>query len=276
MLRFPRFSRLAAAGLLVVSALALGAAPAGAGGAASGSAASDQYYGTATITYAGTTKFEVYVIDGGGTGCEDTGSQPTTGILGTIGVDSPAPASPITVTTETLVGPAPAHALGTGSYFFCLYDVVSGVYTLLQPASTIPIFVPVSASMVDNGNGSLVVTYANADSDFSQIIYLGLFSGATSCPEEIDPYSTTGFAWQSGEGGNFPESPAAITVGTSGVVLPVPVGTLVPDLGPVTAGQYLACLYYTDVETSSVSLQQSLPVSIHTPVAPPTPPVFTG
>ena len=272
----PRFSRVLAVCALVVSALALGAAPAGAGGGATGSAVANNYYGTATITYAGTTKLEVYIIDGAGSSsCQDTGVQPTTGILGTIGVDSPAPASPFTVTAQTQVGPAPAHALGAGTYSFCLYDVVSGTYTLLEPANPMPIFDPVTASIVDDGNGGIILTYANTNTDLGQIVAVMLLSGATSCPQYFDPTTGSGFSFAGGADGNLPSSPSTITVGTTGFLIPLDITTLIPVPAQLTAGQYLACLYYTDVETSSVEVQQSFSVSIHAPVEPVVP-SFTG
>ena len=115
MRRAPRFVRVAAACALTVSALALGMVPAGAVPTPTGSVTSIGD-GTATITYADTTDVEVYIIDGASTMCEDTGSAPATGVLATLGVDNPMPASPVTVTTETQVGPLPLHALGTGSF----------------------------------------------------------------------------------------------------------------------------------------------------------------
>ena len=279
MVRSTRFARLVTVGALVASTLAVvGIAPAQAGPAPTASVVGTQH-GTATITYADTTKFEVYIVDGA-TSCEDTGTVPTIGILGTLGVISPAAASPLAIDTSTLVGPAPAHALGTGSFFFCLYDVTNSgaTYTLLEPASTIAIFDQVTASMVDDGNGSLVVTYANLNSDFSQEIYVVLLSGVTTCPDAVNPYSDTGFGLQSSM--DFPDSPMVIGVGTSAILLPLPVGSFEPVFAPVTAGEYLGCLY-TTVDYDQV-LFQSLPVSIFPPIPAPIPapepatPVFTG
>lgn len=260
---------------LVVSALALGAAPAGAGGGATGSVVSNTGYGTATISYADTTKLEVYIIDGDAPACEDTGAQPTVGVLGTIGIVSSAPASPFTVTAQTQVGPAPVHALGAGNFSFCLYDVVSGSYTLLEPANPMAIFDPVTASMVDDGNGGIIVTYANVNTDLGQGVSVVLLSGATTCSQLFDPTTGTGFIYVGGTDGNLGPSPATITVGASGIVIPIIVGSTEPVFAPLTAGNYLACLYYTDVESESVEVQQSFPISIHLPIEPVVP-SFTG
>lgn len=277
MRRVPRFVRVAAACALVVSALALGMVPAGADPAPTGSVSSTND-GTATITYADTTEVEVYIIDGASL-CENTGSAPTAGILATLGVDNPMPASPVTVTTETQVGPTPLHALGTGSFMFCMYDVVGGAYTYLNPDNgTIGIFPPASASMVDNGNGTMTLTW-NANSDFSQYVFLYLVSGLTTCPEDpsdlVSIYSGFGMQNDSFLGGGLPPSPAVIGVGTEAVVLPFVLTEEMtpPTVGPITAGQYLACVYTSSDE--GPVLAQSMPMGIGI-VPEPVVPAFTG
>ena len=277
MRRVPRFTRVAAACALAVSALALGMVPAGADPAPTGSVTSTND-GTATITYADTTEVEVYIIDGAST-CENTGSAPTTGILATLGVDNAMPASPVTVTTETQVGPLPLHALGTGSFMFCMYDVVGGTYTYLNVENgTIGIFPPASASMVDNGNGTLTVTW-NADSDFSQLVMLLFLSGTTTCPENPSEAVVTfsGYGLQSDSfdfGAGLPPSPAIIGVGTEAFVLPfVPSPSFVPTVGPITTGQYLSCLYLPNDD--GAVLVQSMPMGIGI-VPEPVVPAFTG
>jgi hypothetical protein len=272
MIRIPRFTRLAAVFVLMVSAFAVGMSPAGSEPAATGSATSTND-GTATITYSDTTDLEIYIIDGAGT-CEDTGSAPSSGVLATMGVDAPVPVSPVTVTTATMVGPAPLHELGTGSFLFCMYDVVGGTYTYLNVANgTIGIFNLASGSLVDNGNGSLILTY-DANMDFGQFVYLFLLSGASTCPTDPGEAYTSenpGYALQSGLVGLEP-SPAVITVGTPAI--PIPVGVeAIPELVPVAAGQYLACLMATTAE--DVALLQSLPTQI-APPSEPVVPAFTG
>ena len=278
MQRVSRFARVAAACALAVSALALGMVPAGADPAPTGSVTSIGD-GTATITYADTTDVEVYIIDGASTMCEDTGSAPATGVLATLGVDNPMPASPVTVTTETQVGPLPLHALGTGSFMFCMYDVVGGAYTYLNVENgTIGIFPPASASMVDNGNGTLTLTW-NANSDFFQFVSLLFLSGLTTCPESPSEASVTfsGYGLQSNSesfGAGMPPSPAIIGVGTGAFVLPfVPSESFVPAVGPITAGQYLSCLYVPNDD--ELALVQSMLMGIGI-VPEPVVPAFTG
>jgi hypothetical protein len=277
MIRIPRFTRLAAVFVLMVSAFAVGMSPAGSEPAATGSATSTGD-GTATLTYSGVGDLEVYIIDGASP-CPDTGLAPATGVLATIGVDSVAPASPITVTTATQVGPAPAHALGTGSFNFCMYDA-SAEYTWLNTTGgTIGIFDPATASMVDNGNGTLTLTW-DANGDFSQFVYFFLFSGLTTCPEEptSEVFSLTGFGMQSnsdGFGAPLPASPAIIGVGTQAIILPwVPVDMMTPpSQGPITAGQYLACAY--TASNGDVALASSFAMGVGI-VPEPVVPAFTG
>jgi len=284
MVRSPLLGRLALAGALVLSALAVGVAPAGAVPTPTGSVSSTND-GTATITYADTTKVEVYIIDGASP-CENSGNLPLVGILATIGVASAMPASPMTVTTATQVGPAPLHALGVGSFNFCMYDVVGSTYTWLNTTGgTIGIYPPASASMVDNGNGTLTLTW-NADEDFSQAVTLLMLSGVTICPAADDALSSlptlSGYGLFSGESadspyGNYalPPSPGTIGVGTSALVLPIDVSefTVIPTIGPMTAGQYLACVYTS--ENGEQMLAQSMPMGIGI-VPEPVVPAFTG
>lgn len=270
MARLPRFARLAAAVAILLSTITVvGVTPSGAEPSASGSAVPNGFNGTATISYADTSDFQVYIIDGSGE-CDTSGGQPTAGILGTIGVDSPAPASPFTVNTETLVGPS-ATALGSGNFLFCLYDETEG-WTLLELPNVISIFDPVTSSLTDNGNGSVTLTYSNVNYEFSQQLYLYLFSNLTTCPEE--PLNIAGFAWQADL--NMPDSPFAVGVGTLGTAFPISEGTiLLPDPEPVTAGSYAACSYMPNTETGDIELSQSLLVSIYTP-SEPVIPAFTG
>ena len=271
MTRLARFARIGSAVAILLSTLAVvGVAPSGALPSPTGSAVANGYTGTATITYADTSDFQVYIIDGA-SACQDTGGQPVTGILGTIGVDSPAPASPFTVTTETIVGPS-ATALGTGSFKFCLYDETEG-WTLLEPASTIPIFQPMTSSFVTNSDGTITLNYANANSDFGQTGFLLLATGVTECPVELLLSITTGFVFQFGEPGTpIAETPSGtvIGVGTPALMVPV-VGPEGFAPKPVTEGLYQVCLYRADGDGSV--LQQS--ASFFVPSVPLTP-AFTG
>jgi hypothetical protein len=260
--------RLAAVGALLLSALALTASPAAAAVPASGSVTPNPN-GTATISYADTTSVQLYINDNL-VACDDTGSAPTTTPKYSMS-GPPVGTSPFTVGTSTTVNvalTANTTTLPTGAYYFCLYDVTGGsTWTLLSGGSTVAIFTPVTASIADDGNGSLVLTYADANVDFSQMVYVFLFTGMSTCPslDAFSPTAATGFAFQYGL--NITDSPMTIGVGTSAQTLP---GGLT---GTVTAGDYLSCLYLT-VEYSD-ALQQSLPISIHPPVEPVTP-TFTG
>jgi hypothetical protein len=277
MIRIPRFTRLAAVFVLMVSAFAVGMSPAGSEPAATGSATSTGD-GTATLTYSGVGDLEVYIIDGASP-CPDTGLAPSSGVLATIGVDSVAPASPITVTTATQVGPLPLHALGTGSFNFCMYDASASYAWLNTTGGTIGIFDPASASLVDNGNGTLTLTWA-ANGDFSQFVYLFLLTGISTCPTDPTTALTTlsGYALQSGAddfGAGMPPSPAIIGVGTPAFILPFLIVDLVtpPAVGPMVAGQYLACAF--TVGEGEPVLAQSMPIGLGI-VPEPVVPAFTG
>jgi hypothetical protein len=106
----------------------------------------------------------------------------------------PVGTSPFTVGTSTTVNvalTANTTTLPTGAYYFCLYDVTGGsTWTLLSGGSTVAIFTPVTASIADDGNGSLVLTYADANVDFSQMVYVFLFTGISTCPS-LDAFSPT-------------------------------------------------------------------------------------
>ena len=276
MQKISRVARVAAVCAFALSALALGVAPADAATSspagpppASGSAVPNGFNGTATITYADTSDFQVYIIDGEST-CQDTGGQPTTGILGTIGVDSPAPASPFTVTTETIVGPS-ATALGSGDFVFCLYDETES-WTLLEFPIVIFIFDPVTSSLTDNGKGSLVLTYENLNTVFNQTVFLFLYTNLTTCPSAFS-LSLPGFGWQPDY--NLTASPFVVGVGTLGIPFPVVSEIVIPESAPVTAGSYVACTYLPSTETGDIELSQSLLVSIYTP-SEPVVPAFTG
>jgi hypothetical protein len=265
MIRPNRFTRLVAAGALVASTLAVvGIAPAQAGPGPIATVDSLPN-GTATITYSDFTQIEVYIIDGTGEPvCEYSGSAPTV-FLHTLGVTSPMAASPVAVDTSTLVGPAPEEALGTGNFYFCVYDVTNSgsTYDLIYSSGTVAIFDQVTASMVDDGNGSLILSFANANADFSQSVNLLLLSSGTTCPE--NPSEVSGFVLSTQEGLGLSTSPTVIGVGT--LILALPVASL--ELTPLPAGEYFACLYSTvDYDMAVV---QSLPIGIRLPTPAPVP-----
>jgi hypothetical protein len=157
--------------------------------------------------------------------------------------------------------------LGTGNFYFCVYDVTNSgsTYTLTDGSGTVAIFDQATASMVDDDNGSIVLTFANANDDFSQRVALLLLKGATTCPEV--PSNEVGFAFATQGGLGLSTSPLVIGVGTLGIVLPFTSAT--PDFGPVTAGEFLACLYAT-VDYNEV-LVQFLPIAVGAPTPAPAP-----
>lgn len=263
MSRFPRFTRLAAVGALLLSALALTAAPAGAVPAATGSTV-DNGNGTATVTYAGTTDPKVYLI-GRDYVCEDSGSQPVSGAwTWTVG------ASPMTISAQTLVGPTgpPGSPLVAGFYKVCLYDVVGATWTLVNASAPVAIYRHVATSLTAGPDGTMLVTYDDLGTDTTA--QLVLLANVTECPTDQSSLIAdviSGFLMQAGL--NLPASPGVVEVGSPAWALPTSYsGGFPPDV-PITAGQYQACMYTTNV--TGFVLSSSLQVTIGAVT-----PAFTG
>ncbi len=150
-----------------------------------------------------------------------------------------------------------------------------------SPASAVA-----TASMVDNGNGSITVTYSGtvAGPTGFDVVLLFLSEGAT-CPVNAYPNSYL-FNLYVNEGGPvMAASPATIGVGTSVM------GPNGPQAIPLTTGNYQACLYtqdigpndYTNAGSLAVTIGQVTPTTTTTttttttaPAADPVAPAFTG
>lgn len=136
------------------------------------------------------------------------------------------------------------------------------------PSSRVIIsFPPPTGSMVDQGNGSMVVTYTGE-------VLVILFPNGTTCPS---PYQgqTASYYLDSNIGGAsaMAASPATITAGTNAM------GPMGPQAIPIAANIYEACLYFQGNATTT--LQQALTVTLGqvTPSPDPDAPVnpsFTG
>jgi len=287
MIRVPRLARLAGVCALVLSALAIGVAPADAVTTAPADAPSGTFdvstAGSVTLTYSGFAPLNPLVAIYSQT---DTLSCPNPG-GGAITPDplytvSPLGASPVTISVGTAVKTGFSGAAATlpaGSYVFCLFDAEGGSENQAnQIAGTSSgIYDPVTSSFTTNSDGTITLTYANANYDFAQSGVLVLASGVTECPPTPQGLfsSLNGFVFGFGNGGSgpVPDVPSGTVIGVGSLGQKTPV-TSPSDIGltPVPAGNYQVCLYQTDSQ-GSVTLHQSATFDLG---AGPVQPAFTG
>jgi hypothetical protein len=149
-----------------------------------------------------------------------------------------------------------------------------------------------TASMVDNGNGSITVTYSGVvpGSNGFDVVLAFMSQGAT-CPVNAYPNPNLFSLYANSMGGGAPvmaASPATIGVGTSVM------GPNGPGAVPLTSGNYQACLYtqvnsganitYTNAGSLAVTIGQVTPTTTATTSSPttttaagtPVAPAFTG
>lgn len=286
MFRAPRRVRLVAAALLTVSALALGAAPAGAGSGSPASAATgaftDNANGTVTVTYSGLTSPYLYMYPDGTTCTDPAGGIPTQP-LALLGGNYPVAASPATIGVTTNVydfaSPvvAPGSPLPAGTYSWCLLDMSTpGAFYLIADGGSMPVYPPVTGSIVDNGDGSLTLTYANTSVEFSQDLFLLVLAAGSTCPPDLaGAISLTDFYALSSQDSfqvflPLPASPVVVGPGTT--MLKFASLTSAPSTEALSLTSFEACLFLTTSNAgagSGITLSQSLTTA-------PEPPVFTG
>lgn len=286
MFRVPRRARLVAAALLTVSALSLGAAPAGAGSGSPASAATgaftDNANGTVTVTYSGLTSPYLYMYPDGTTCTDPAGGIPTQP-LALLGGNYPLAASPATIGVTTNVydfaSPvfAPGSPLPAGMYSWCLLDMSTpGAFYLIADGGSMPVYPPVTGSIVDNGDGSLTLTYANTSVEFSQDLYLLVLAAGSTCPSDLAAASslTNFFALSSQDSVQLflplPASPVVVGPGTT--MLKFASLASAPSTEALSLTSFEACLLLTTPVAGAgtdVLLSQSLMTA-------PKPPVFTG
>jgi hypothetical protein len=117
-----------------------------------------------------------------------------------------------------------------------------------------------TASMVDNGNGSITVTYSGvvAGANGFDVVLAFMSQGAT-CPVNAYPNPYLFNLYANPMGGGSPvmaASPATIGVGTSVK------GPNDPGAVPLTTGNYQACLYTQDIGGKTNTNAGSLAVTI--------------
>ena len=268
----PRVSRLArAAGVcaLVLSALVLGVAPVDAVTSSPAVAATGSFSsvteGTVTVTYSNFTYPFVYVYAEGNVCPDPAGGSISTPPLFSIGTASPLGASPVTITVDTPV--VPGTTLPPDGYTFCLFDSVSPDSAYLIAEGAASIYTPMTSAFVTNSDGTLTLTYANANPDVDQEGLLFFLNSVTEC-SEAPPSTATGFWLLVGYNsiGAASASPALIEAGTPAMEYP----PTSPGLVPIAAGKYQICLYQTDRD-GNMTLRQS-----ESFVLGPVTPAFTG
>ncbi|MBU3700812.1 MAG: hypothetical protein FGM58_02030 [Acidimicrobiia bacterium] len=290
MFRIPPLARLAAAAVLTVSALALGVAPAGAGSSTPADAPTggftDNLNGTVTVTYSGLTSPWVYMYADGTTCTDPAGGTPAQP-LARLGGEYPVAASPATIGVTTNVydfaSPvaAPGSPLPAGMYSWCLFDMSSpGAYYLIASGGSIPVYPPITGSMVDNGDGTLTLTYANASNDYSQELFLFVLAAGSTCPPDLTTAtSLTNFYVLSSQDSfalfaPLPASPVVVGPGTN--MAKFTSITEVPSAAVLPLTSFQACLFLTTLIEgggTDILLAQSLAIA---PGVAPQPPVYTG
>lgn len=170
---------------------------------------------------------------------------------------------------------AAATALVAGAFLIAPGSPAGAV----EPTTTIP---PVATgSLVDNGDGTATLTYADLDTGSGRILMLVLLpSGATCGAEPQDSFSATSLILSSQAVG-FPASPILISTATSVISFPEWPGSL-PAPVTLPAADYQSCLYIS-TDGSEIALTSSAPITIAEsapepePVAPePVAPAYTG
>ena len=224
--------------------------------------------GTVTLTYS---NFAVAVIGlyPKDTTCPDLNGSFVLPPAGTLFI-APVDASPVTFGVGTSVassGPSDPTTLPAGDYALCLFNSTApGSYYLITDGGTVPIFTQITSSFVANGDGTITVTYANADILNSQNAYLVFLSSTATCPVAFDGQGP-GYGFQTEV--NMPASPAVIGVGSNSITLP---SSISPTFAPLPAGVYQVCLYQPDTLGDMVLKQAQLVTLGAEPVTP----SFTG
>jgi hypothetical protein len=167
---------------------------------------------------------------------------------------------------------AAATALVAGAFFVVPGSPAGAV----EPTTTIP---PVATgSLVDNGDGTATLTYADLDTLSGRLLNLVFLpSGATCGAAPQDSFSATSLILSSQAVG-FPASPMLISTATSVISFPEWPGSL-PKLVTLPAGDYQSCLYLS-ADASGFALTSSARLTIAESAPEPEPepvaPAYTG
>ena len=159
------------------------------------------------------------------------------------------PGSPVGVAQgDTVIYTAPNSGAGNDSLIFMVN---------FAPSSNLYIaFPPPTGSIVDQGNGSMVITYTGD-------ILVMLFASGTTCPQTYTGQPTPRYFLDPTMNGPaaLGASPATVSAGTNAM------GPSGPSAVGIVAGTYQACMYFSG--NNATTLHQSLSVTLGSPT--PTP-----
>lgn len=267
-----RLGRVAAAAILVASTIAVGfiAQPAG---AVNSNVTADCSVtpSPVTINNSDTVTFTL------GSGCGAVILFAGSGTTGSAQVTSPFPAnlqlgSPMGgLSGGTVVFTAPASGSGSTlvGFMATAQSQPAITYTISYPVPT-----PRNDTIVDNGNGSVTWTFAPLSGQNST--WFSLYPAGTTCPPTSSLAGRVAVVPAAGSNApaNAVSSPATIWAGT-----PAFLGaTLPPSSGPIPAGTFQACSYYSSGGSTQLVASSSVTLAPEgaTPAEDPVTPSYTG
>jgi len=170
---------------------------------------------------------------------------------------------------------AAATALVVGAFFVVPGSTAGAV----EPTTTTTIPPVATGSLVDNGDGTATLTYADLDTPSGRILTLVLLpSGATCGAAPQDSFSATSLILSSQAVGvaGLTASPMLISTANSMLSFPEWPGSL-PVPVTLPAADYQSCLYLS-AEATGFALASSAPITIggSAPAPEPVAPAYTG
>lgn len=268
MFRSTRIGRFLAAATLAVAATAVFAgSPAGAANTNLSVNCSTSNYSqsignsdTLTITITGSGCNGFIILDNPGSGAQGTATLNGFGLTA---------GNPIGVTGgDTVVYTAPASGAGVDS--FTIVSSLQPITIVSSISITFPVPTPRTGdSMVDNGNGSMTITFAALTN--SQTISVNFYPSGTTCPTNGVPTGRLFLLSSSSQAPVQMTSPAVISAGSPAIV----VANGNPSVTTIAAGSYQACMNYFSGSSAPV-LVQSLAVTLGEVTPDPVAPAFTG
>ena len=173
---------------------------------------------------------------------------------------------------DTVVFTAPASGSGSAAIGF-MANAQS-----MPPAITFTVNFPAASprndSLVNNGDGSMTITYAPTSGQES--VWVSFYPSGTTCPANANPTGRLYVASPAAPSNPLPASPVVMAAN-----FPVSAGQAPNGATTIPAGAYQACMYYNSGQQTV--LEQSLVVTLGVvtptttaPAGDPVAPVFTG